>query len=207
MLSSKISLMILFKGFLCQGHHRRRFYSNPGNFAPQSIALALGHRAPLSTLWCFILIVFYSECNSICKIQCLCMHVLISPSSGDMSLGADLSYVSNPTHEPYMYQAIPDRLRCLATEDPERVAFVFYNFDGQRQAITRNNLYKNAELLAKHFVSLGMRKGSWVGICMNNSINTLYVIHGVFLAGGIPFFLVTNLKDGSDLIETMNDMN
>ena len=106
-----------------------------------------------------------------------------------------------------MYQTIPDRLRCLATEDPERVAFVFYNFDGQRQAITRNNLYKNAELLAKHFVSLGMRKGSWVGICMNNSINTLYVIHGVFLAGGIPFFLVTNLKDGSDLIETMNDMN
>ena len=119
---------------------------------------------------------------------------------------AELSYVCNPTTEPYMYQTIPDRLRCLATEDPERVAFVFYNFEGKRETITRKELYKNAELLAKHFVNLGMRKGSWVGICMNNSINTLNVIHGVFLAGGIPFFFATNLKDGSDIIEAMNDM-
>ena len=119
---------------------------------------------------------------------------------------AQPSYVCNPTPEPYVYQSIPDRLRCLATEDPEHVAFIFYNFDGRREAITGKELYQHSELLAKQFVNLGMRKGSWVGICMNNSINTLYAIHGVALAGGIPFFLATNLKDGSDLAETINDM-
>ena len=121
-------------------------------------------------------------------------------------MAARLSYICNPMNTPYMYQSIPDRLRCLATEDPERMAFVFYDFDGNRQSVTRREVYKRSEQLAKHFVGFGMRKGSWVGVCMNNSLNMLYVIFGVSLAGGIPFFLATNLKDGSDLIENLNDM-
>ena len=45
----------------------------------------------------------------------------------------------------------------------------------------------------------GLRKGGMVGVCMNNSLDTLYAIFGIMLAGGIPFFIAKNLKDGSDM--------
>ena len=105
-----------------------------------------------------------------------------------------------------MYESITDRIRCLSTEEPEREAFVFYDVNGERKSVTRRALYQTSTLLAKHFIHFGMRKGSWVGLCMNNSLNMLYVVFGVSFAGGIPFFLATNLKDGSDVIEQMNDM-
>ena len=105
-----------------------------------------------------------------------------------------------------MYQTVPERLCNLAKEDPERVAFVFHTVDGDRQTVTREALRLTSLSLAKNFIKMGMQKGAIVGICMNNSINLLYVIFGVAFAGGIPYFLATNLRDGSDVIETLNDM-
>ena len=117
-----------------------------------------------------------------------------------------LSYVHTPSKAPYTYQTIPDRLRYLATEDPNLLAFVAYGYSGERQSVTRQELYERSLSLAKHLTELGVRKGSMVGVCMNNSMNMLYSIFGVTFSGGIPFFMSTNLKDGSDLIDTMNDM-
>ena len=117
-----------------------------------------------------------------------------------------LSYVSTPITTPYMYQTIPERLRRLATEDPERLAFIFYNMDGQRIPVTRKEIYQKSVSLAKSLYNLGVRKGTPVGVCMNNSVNTLYVIYGVSLTGALMFTMATNLKDGSDITGTMNEM-
>ena len=134
------------------------------------------------------------------------MRGLLSFSESNTKMSTRLSYISNPVQSPYMYQTIAERLRCLAKEDADRTAFVFYSIEGNRESITRRTLYQTSKRLAKNFQTLGMQKGSWVGICMNNSINMLYSIFGVCIAGGIPFFLATNLKDGSDVIEHINEM-
>ena len=118
----------------------------------------------------------------------------------------NLSYICKPITTQYMYETIPERLRCLATEAPEREAFIFYNKDGERQSVTRKEIYEMSMSLAKHFAQLGVQKGAMVGVCMNNSINMLYVIFGIICSGGTPFFLATNLKDGSDIIDMINDM-
>ena len=106
-----------------------------------------------------------------------------------------------------MYQTIPDRLRCLAKEDPNLLAFVSYDHDGERQLVTRQEICERSVSLAKHLTVLGVQKDSMVGVCMNNSMNMLYAIFGVAFSGGIPFFMSTNLKDGSDLVATMKDMD
>ena len=121
-------------------------------------------------------------------------------------MASRLSYASTPMPTSYLYQSAADRLRLLAIEDPKRLAFIFYDIDGKRNAVTRQEVYENSLLLARSFYRLGMRKGSIVAICMNNSLNTLYVIFGVALAGGILHPTAINLKDGSDITMAMNDM-
>ena len=130
----------------------------------------------------------------------------VSEEQASINMSDNLSYICTPITTPYMYQAVPDRLRYLATEAPDLEAFVFYDQDGERQMVTRKEVYEISLSLAKHFAQLGILKGSMVGVCMNNSINMLYVIFGIICSGGTPFFLATNLKDGSDIIEMINDM-
>ena len=117
-----------------------------------------------------------------------------------------LSYVHTPSNASYMYQTIPERVRCLATEEPNFPAFISYDNAGKRRAFTRQELYEQSVSLANNLTELGVEKDAMVGVCMNNSMNMLYAIFGVAFSGGIPFFLSTNLKDGSDLKDTMNDM-
>ena len=119
---------------------------------------------------------------------------------------ANLSYICTPSTDPYIYESVPDRLRLLVEDDPERTAFVFYSLEGIRVSVTRKELYEKSLSLAKTLYQLGVRKGSPVAICLNNSINTLYAIFGVTLAGGVLFSIATNLKDGSDVIERLTDM-
>ena len=119
---------------------------------------------------------------------------------------ANLSYSCTPFTEPYIYESVPDRLRILAEEDPDRIAFVFYSIEGERVSVTRKELYQKSLSFAKRLRQIGVRKGTRVAICLNNSINTLYVIFGVSLAGGVLFSIATNLKDGSDVIEKLTDM-
>ena len=119
---------------------------------------------------------------------------------------ANLSYICTPFTDPYIYESVPDRLRVLAEDDPDRFAFVFYSMEGERVVVTRKELYEKSLSLAKTLHQLGIRKGSPVAICMNNSINTLYAIFGVTLSGGILFSIATNLKDGSDVTERLKDM-
>ena len=119
---------------------------------------------------------------------------------------ANLSYICTPFTDPYIYASVPDRLRFLVEEDPDRTAFVFYNFEGDRVSVTRKALFEKSLSLAKTLNQLGVKKGTPVAICLNNSINTLYAIFGVTLAGGVLFSIATNLKDGTDVIERLTDM-
>lgn len=105
-----------------------------------------------------------------------------------------LSYLCTPYTTPYIYQSVPDRLRNLVNENAHRLAYVFYSIKGERIAVTRRQLYEKALLIAKVLYRHGVRKGTPGAICMSNSINALYVIFGVFLSGGIIFWIVPNLR-------------
>ena len=116
-----------------------------------------------------------------------------------------LSYICTPTNTPYMYQTVPDRLRILANDDPEREAFIFYSMGGKRTSVTRKEVYQKSLKVAKCLYRIGVRKGTPIVICMNNSLNALYVEYGISIAGGILYPIAANLKDGSDIIDSIDD--
>ncbi|XP_060598646.1 uncharacterized protein LOC132752351 [Ruditapes philippinarum] len=107
---------------------------------------------------------------------------------------------------PFIYETIPDRLRHLAAADQDREAFVFYEFSKQRKSLTRKQLLDQATIAAENFVKYGVEKGSTVAICMTNSLEMLTSNLGVIMAGGVPFYVSANLKDGSDLAEFINNL-
>lgn len=74
----------------------------------------------------------------------------------------------------------------------------------RRSSITRQELFQKSTNVAKKLVTLGVSKGTTVAFVMRNSLAMLTISLGTTLAGGIPFFMTGSLKDGSDLIETMN---
>ena len=117
------------------------------------------------------------------------------------------SYIGASLQKPFIYETVPDRLRKLAEDDPEREAYVFYGYEFKRVPVTRKQVYDTAVKLGKTLVNMGLKKGDRVGFCMNNSVEMLHATMAVISAGCIPFFLTTNLKDGSDVIQTLFAMN
>ena len=73
-----------------------------------------------------------------------------------------LSYAHTPSKATYMYQTIPERVRCLASEQTSLPAFISYDNAGKRRAITRQELYEQPVSLAKNLTELGERSGSVV---------------------------------------------
>ena len=117
-----------------------------------------------------------------------------------------LSYASTPLVGGYMYESLPERLRKLAEEDGSREAFVYFDRNWKRTAISRKDIHDRSISLAKVLVNQGLSPGAKVGFCMTNTINMLIANMAVVCAGGIPYYMGTNLKDGSDVIHMMNDM-
>lgn len=115
-----------------------------------------------------------------------------------------LSYVAKPGLRPYLYETVPRRLEALARENPDREAFIFYDIHKKRSSLTRKELWDKSLNVANHLVTLGLEKGSPVAFCMANSLEMLVLTMGVTIAGGIAFYFNSHLKDGSDMIETMN---
>lgn len=118
----------------------------------------------------------------------------------------ELSYSSCPMDEQFIYQSLPDRLRMLAEEDPNREAFVFYSKELKRNVLTRKEVLEQTTHLAKRLVHLGLEKGDRAAFFMKNSLEMLICNMAVVSAGGIPFFLSSSMKDGSDLMATLRYM-
>ena len=115
-----------------------------------------------------------------------------------------LSYLSKPGLIPYMYDTVPNRLHELALQDPEHEAFIFYDINKKRSSLTRKQLWDRSVNVAKHLMNLGLKKGSPVAFYMSNSLEMLILTMGVSLAGGISFYFNSALKDGSDIVESIN---
>jgi len=105
-----------------------------------------------------------------------------------------------------MYESVPERLRKLSEADGDREAMVYYDKNLQRVAVTRKQLYEKSTALARVLMNEGLQNEAKVGFIMTNSINMLIANFAVVFAGGIPFFMGTNLRDGSDVIDIMSDM-
>ena len=117
-----------------------------------------------------------------------------------------LSYIHNPMKERFMYTTSTNRLRYWAHRDPDRDAFVFYSADGARNALSRKKVLESSIHLAKHFASLGLRKGDPVGFLLDSSLELFVCQFAVLFAGGVPFYMATALTDGSDVFDTLSKM-
>ena len=106
----------------------------------------------------------------------------------------------------FKLNAIPDCLRHHYTQQPNREALVFVSSDGSRTAVTFGELYEKAEILAKSFISLGVKKGEVVAVCLRSCPEWLYVTFGALMAGAIPIELSFTYADGSDVVAMMEKL-
>ena len=101
---------------------------------------------------------------------------------------------------------IPDYLLYHRTNHPHRDAFVFAHTDGSRTAVTFQQLYEKATLLAKSFLSLGVKKSEIIAINLRSCPEWLYATFGAILAGARPISLSFTYTDGSDVIAMMEKL-
>lgn len=101
---------------------------------------------------------------------------------------------------------IPDYLYSHFKNQPDREAFVFTSANGQRIAITFRELYVNASILAKSFLTLGVKKSEVIAVSLKNSPEWLYSTYGAMMAGVQPISLSFTYTDGSDVICMMKKL-
>ena len=116
------------------------------------------------------------------------------------------SYISGPSLEPYSYRSIPEMLQHWADEYPDREAFVYYDLNIERHAITCKSLRDKASIFGRYLRYLGVQNGDIVAVCMNNSLETVIVLMGIHLAGAILTSISKNMADGSDVIDSILEM-
>ena len=101
---------------------------------------------------------------------------------------------------------IPDCLYHHYKQQPNHEALVFVSADRSRTAVTFGELYEKAEILAKSFISLGVKKGEVVAVCLRSCPEWLYVTFGALMAGAIPIGLSFTYADGSDVVAMMEKL-
>nr|AXM90649.1 luciferase-like protein 3 [Watasenia scintillans]BBB86723.1 acyl CoA synthetase [Watasenia scintillans] len=105
------------------------------------------------------------------------------------------SYFHNPRDFTFVYETLPDRMKKLAQEKPNKVAVVMYYSERDRFQITRKELYDKAVKFARALMKLGLKKGERVAFCASNSINWLAYDLGIIIAGGISVHLLMGEYD------------
>ena len=91
-------------------------------------------------------------------------------------------------------------------KQPDREALVFAQTDGTREAVTYRELWENVNILAKSFISLGVRKSEFVAISMRTCPEWVYATFGAILAGARPISLSLTYTDGSDIVAMMQKL-
>lgn len=105
------------------------------------------------------------------------------------------SYFHQPGTISYVYETIPERVKKLADEDPDKTAFVIYLSKEERYEITRKELFDRSQKFARALLKAGLKKGDRVAFCVSNCIDWMSFDVGIMLAGGIAVHLLLGASD------------
>ena len=120
---------------------------------------------------------------------------------------AERSYIHTPTSYRYHYQTVPERLKLQAKLLGEKEVYVFLDPNGGRIGLTVRELYEKSKLFAKSLITLGIRKGDVIALCLNNDVYGILSLFGVILSGAIVLNICSIKEDGSDLINVLSKTN
>ena len=101
------------------------------------------------------------------------------------------------------FKTIPDCLRYYYKKNPDCKAFIFVHTNGSREAVTFKSIYENANVMAKSFIKLGVKRSEVVAVSLRDCPEWLYVVYGAMMAGARPISLSLTYTDGSDVIAMM----
>ncbi|GAB1606487.1 uncharacterized protein LOC115215238 [Argonauta hians] len=110
------------------------------------------------------------------------------------------SYIHVPGNAVVSWQTIPERLKSLAEENPEKCAFVMYQDKYNREEITRKMLYDGTVKFAKALIKLGVQKGDYVAVCISNCVDLMIYDSGVIMAGAISVRLSISTGNFNSLL-------
>ena len=119
---------------------------------------------------------------------------------------ADLEKTSTKDTVNTKLDTIPDCLYYRYIHEPSREVIVFVSTNGSREAISFGELYEKANNFAKSYISLGVKKGEVVAVCLRSCPEWLYVTFGAIMAGAIPIGLSFTYADGSDVVAMMEKL-
>ncbi|XP_052775780.1 uncharacterized protein LOC128213772 [Mya arenaria] len=119
---------------------------------------------------------------------------------------ASVSYLHSPSSFQNHYETVRDRLVLQARQHGDREVYVFISPDGERVAISAEELNARSLALARSLVKLGVRKGDVVAACLPNDLDCLISIFGVICAGAIIANIMVHQKDGRDVKETLKKL-
>ena len=122
------------------------------------------------------------------------------------SRNADLEKTSTKDTVNTKLDTIPDCLYYRYIHEPSREVIVFVSSNGSREAISFGELYEKAHKFAKSYISLGVKKGEVVAVCLRSCPEWLYVTFGAIMAGAIPIGLSFTYADGSDVVAMMEKL-
>ncbi|CAI9726604.1 acyl-CoA synthetase [Octopus vulgaris] len=109
------------------------------------------------------------------------------------------SYIHEPGRIPAVWQTIPEKLKCLAEEQPNKLAFVVYKEKDDRQQLTRKEVYDGTVKFAKALVKLGVKKGDHVALCISNCVDLIIYDTGIIMAGAVSLRLSLKSGDFKDI--------
>lgn len=114
------------------------------------------------------------------------------------------SYIYIPETVDTSYISIPDNLRELAEECPDREAVIFCSLDGDRCSITYSQLYTKAELFAKRMLAYGFERGSIIAVANINKPEWLICTFGLQMAGLVPLHFAFARESPNNVVNLLN---
>lgn len=111
----------------------------------------------------------------------------------------NISYVHSPETEPRRYTTIVGAFKEAATKFPGTEYLIHKRSNGDRSALTYQEVYERAEILGKYLVSIGVKPGDKIVIIGPNSLNWAVSAVGILLAGAVTVNATLGTQTGEDL--------
>ncbi|CAG2198398.1 unnamed protein product [Mytilus edulis] len=114
------------------------------------------------------------------------------------------SYIFTPETFDLPYISIPDRLKELADEHPDREAMICWSTDGQRKSITYSELNTRSEMFAKGLATFGLKRNSVIAVTNTNCTEWLICTFGSQMAGLIPLHISLANFSAGEIVSLLN---